>query len=1180
MTAPKQLEVDPHVKAKVLEASAPQASSWVSANAGSGKTFVLTRRVVRLLLSGSEPSRLLCLTFTKAAAAEMSNRVFAELSQWAKSSDTDLSDLLTEVEGIRPTPKQMARARTLFAKALETPGGLKIQTIHAFCEALLHQFPLEANVPGSFEVMDDRLQNEQIEDARRSAIVTASNAPDTPLGIAFTELMRTASDDAIDKALRHVISQRETLLRWLSQCGGAQRVGQTLRETFGVTNTQSRDELLEQAAHNCSIATSEWEQLRDIANDAGKPATIQLAGKISQFLAARGTEERGDALKSILLAKGQPRSFKTYPSKPVNDALPGIRDRMEAEAHRLFDLLDRAKQLALIESTQHLLVFAKSILDRYQAAKRHRGLLDYDDLVGRTVDLLLSSDASAWVLYKLDLGIDHILLDEAQDTSPPQWQLIEALAEEFFSGESTRATRRTIFAVGDEKQSIYSFQGAAPQLFAQYRAGFAKRIAQADQEFSGPQFNLSFRSTPDVLAAVDRVFQHGNHAMGLTFGGDYPPHTAHRRHDPGEVEIWPFEMASEKETLESWAAVPDLVAIPHQAVRLARSIAADIADRLAQGRHEATGKRVQAGDILVLVRSRDMFIHALTRELKGRGIAVAGADRLIMTDHIAVMDLMAIGRVMLTPDDDLSLAAVLKSPLIGWDDELLLELCQRRFVDGRNISLFAALHAVREDAQFSMAWTMIDRWRRRAGTMPVFEFYSLLLGDDGGRRLFDARLGVEARDVIDAFLDVALGMEGKALPGLQHFLDTLAEDDLEIKRELDQNSGQVRVMTVHAAKGLEAPIVYLVDKGAKASDPRKAPALYPCDEDGAHVWVPAKAQHSVATERFLEAHERKEEDEYRRLLYVAMTRARDRLIVCGYCGKPNKDGDPPVKDPNWHMMVSSSLRADASEFAGPDGSVRLRWRMPDSPKAQPEHHDGEAEIDADETSTLPKWAFHKLPEEKALPRPLAPSGAQALIDESLADGPLAPSLLSMVQDDASAVMARRRGTAIHQALQFAPRIGQRDRDGRLTGWFSRALPDLTAAEHDELARSVQAVMNDPALRHLFDENCSRGEVSVMGRINLASGPRSISGTVDRMAITPERVFLADFKTTTRSPAESDDVPENYMTQMALYRSLISQIYPDRDVEAWLIWTHGPDAPSHTQLSAQQLDEALAAITGL
>ena len=447
-------------------ASSPRHSAWVSANAGSGKTTVLSNRVVRLLLSGTDPSRILCLTFTKAAAGEMSNRVFKILGQWATIPEDQLREELFKVEGTRPTDSQLETARTLFARALETPGGLKIQTIHAFCEALLHQFPLEANIPGNFSVMDDSLQVSLMNEARRQIILETDAQPNSALAHAFSRVMAVATDAAIEKTIGEVIAKRDELANWLLRLGGPESAEAFAKQRFQFSPDDDEESATALAADESLLSTLDLAALAQACTDSGKSTMEKLALSIQTFVEAKEPTEKLDCIAAMVLtAKGDPRSFAKYPTKEIHEKHPEVREVFAREAERVVSALLRINTLKQIVNTTPLLVIAEAMIERYRHMKRQQGLLDFDDLVFRTADLLTRKSARSWVLYKLDLGIDHILLDEAQDTSPRQWQIINAMVEEFFSGDSARSISRTVFAVGDEKQSIYSFQGAEPESF-------------------------------------------------------------------------------------------------------------------------------------------------------------------------------------------------------------------------------------------------------------------------------------------------------------------------------------------------------------------------------------------------------------------------------------------------------------------------------------------------------------------------------------------------------------------------------------------------------------------------------------------------------------------------------------------------------------------------------------------
>lgn len=1157
-------------------ASNPNHSAWVSANAGSGKTHVLTERVVRLLLNGTAPSRILCLTFTKAAAGEMSNRVFKTLGEWAMLDDAALTERLITVNRLEPNATTLKQARTLFAKALETPGGLKIQTIHAFCEALLHQFPLEANVPGNFTVMDDSAQKLLMQRARRDVVLKAQSGQEPEISAAFSAMMGFATDFAIDKVMGNLVSKREDIMPWLDAAGGAAAAMKMTREELQFGHNETSHSLIQLAVEECVFDKAILKEMAIQCSHSEKSNSNKLGIRIEEFLNAKSPSGSLDALCDIFLTSGKPRAFSHFCSKDIKAMFPDLEDGLAAEIDRLLAVKPRINTLIQIEHTEPLMVIAQAMLRDYRNQKRSKGLLDFDDLVMRTADLLRSSSARSWVLYKLDLGIDHILLDEAQDTSPRQWLIVNQLVSEFFAGNSARAVNRTIFAVGDEKQSIYSFQGARPQAFSEQRNQFEKSADEVGKSLRTARLNLSFRSTPEVLGAVDKVFGNPQNQGGLIFDGDYQDHEAQRRNNAGQVEIWQRLEPDETIEPEHWHQVSDALQSLHQAEKLAKLIAGQVALWLENGEtiNTAKGKkRIKAGDIIILVRSRDRFIPAVTRALKEKDIPVAGADRLALTSHIAVRDLIALGRVMLTPQDDLSLAALLKSPLLGLNEEELFSLAH-----GRRGFLIDSLRKFKTEQPFAGVFEKLSRWLGRADRIPVYEFYALILGEEGGREEFYSRLGQEAEDVLDAFLAMALNHEQNGLPGLHGFIEDLEMEQPEIKREFSESQNEVRVMTVHAAKGLEAPVVFVVDKSAAPIQSQHAPALYEWTGNRSNppkrgfLWVPSSADHGDVSYRAKGEIDDLALEEFRRLLYVAMTRAEDRLIMCGYKGSRSAPAH------NWYDMVDMALADDAQTVdpIADDVACKL-WRLDEAqPSDTPPLPDQGDLVVRDK---LPPWINHKLPQEKALPRPLNPSGAQALIDESLAIESVHPSLL-IAGEKQSPIIARKRGTVIHRLLQVWPDLDPDTREQQSLAYAAHALPEMTEQARQSMVTELAQIIASPKLAPYLDPDTSRAEVPVMGRIELATGPRPVSGTIDRLAVLDDHLMALDYKTSRHVPETENDVPGDYITQMALYRTLVSRLYPDKPMKTALVWTHAAGGPKVMELSDTVLDAAMARLSKL
>ncbi|MDQ6701770.1 MAG: double-strand break repair helicase AddA, partial [Pseudomonadota bacterium] len=883
-------EIPADTRSKQHQASNPNQSVWVSANAGSGKTHVLASRVIRLLLLGIAPSKILCLTFTKAASANMAARVFETLAKWTQLAGDDLCLQIVAAGAPVPGSQELTAARKLFARTVETPGGLKIQTIHAFCERLLHLFPFEANVPSRFEVPDDLRRAELLQRARREVLAEASSSWGA-LGAALQRVVEECGPEAFEDLVKEAMGHSA-----ISRARWPQEPAEVLRRSLGLA--EDRDiACIEREMAEEGIAPVRWSVIAALLDQGKKPDQDRARQFRQAFSAYRSPPSDGSLetcldsyLAIFFTTEGTPRA--SLVTKELARAHPEIEPELRAEQLRLEALRAERRAAATFDRTSALIEVASAIFKRYGEEKAARGVLDFDDLIEKTVALLERSDAR-WVLYKLDAGIDHVLVDEAQDTSEAQWKILEELTGDFAAGRGQSPSLRTFFAVGDEKQSIFSFQGAAPHMFDAMRRKFEAQFTAGAQPFAHVPLSLSFRSAPGVLSAIDKVFEHAGHKIGLVAASDvWMPHQALKHQLPGLVELWPLVAAQSGEDPRAWTLPLDLLDAKDPANLVGQRVAQKIAHLIKPGSNEfvhdsQTLRRrpVRPGDILILVRKRGDFFEAMIRALKKSGIRTAGADRLELTQHIAVMDLMAAGRASLLPQDDLALACVLKSPLIGLGDGDLLALAP-----GRGGSLFDALKSS-TGTRHVEAVVKLARWRALAGGSP-FVFYAGLLGADGGRRDIEARLGPEAGDAIDEFLRLAIAHEDARAPSLAAFLDDLAGLEYSIKRDMETGEDAVRVMTVHAAKGLEANIVFLPDTCGVPS-PRHDPRVFALDTkvpgEQTIAWSPRKDLDCEAIAAARRKARDAATDEYRRLLYVALTRAEERLYIAGFYGAKGPD---------------------------------------------------------------------------------------------------------------------------------------------------------------------------------------------------------------------------------------------------------------------------------------------------
>jgi ATP-dependent helicase/nuclease subunit A len=1155
------------------KASNPHGSAWVSANAGAGKTFVLTRRVLRLLLDGQDPASLLCLTFTKAAAAEMASRVFSELARWTRLPDQDLANVLRDLQG-QASNRDLQRARGLFARALETPGGLKIQTIHAFCESLLHQFPLEAGVAASFIVLDDRDADALMQAARADVIARAARGHDPALSEAFEGMAARFADSTVSDHLDALLQARHALIRAFDAAGKEgfePRLAHLIdlhAAMLGLADggvEPARRMLLDPIKSSASLTKARVDALAQTARDVG---TARDATRAEALLRAWATADaqQGQALwrEAFLTGDGKPRKVEgSYFAGKVREQFPDVGLWLKAEQ-------DRVLALKAHVDFADLMRVALAVLDRFEALKTARGALDFGDLIARAAALLTRSEAQAWVRFKIDQRIDHVLVDEAQDTSAQQWAIIRALTDDFFDGDGRRedGVTPTFFAVGDDKQSIYSFQGADPRQFDGTRRALETKAIQGGSSFDGRlSLLLSFRSTRDVLSAVDTVFGRTEALQGVTqnTGLDHQ----HFRQARGRVELWPVIKGNKEPEPEDWTAPIDALPAPH--LQLAEAIGARVR-ALVDGGHNP-------GDILILLRTRGAMADAINRALKQRAIAVAGTDRLLLTEHIAVEDMMALMQVVLLPEDDLSLACLLTSPLVGLSDERLEALCAER--PGL---LIDALNAPTDDPAIRQAALDVANWRAMADFSSPFTFLSTVLGRDGGRKKMLARLGEDARDPLEELLRLARAEEtrpGSGLANLEAFRDTLRRLKLDIKRDMEARADKVRIMTVHGAKGLEAGTVFLVDTCRLPRAPSGVVETVQ-DEGSTNQAKPplvllAGDTRASAYTAIQDTNKQRQLEEYRRLLYVAMTRARDQLIVTGHM---TSQVDPPPGC--WYDLIDKALGPEARDVGDleglPDGDPVRVWRADPWPQ-------GGDDVDQDESSgrrSAPDTAELEslLAQPTPPPRPLAPlRPSQARKDlaspatdwQELAATDRHMRTVESLEANGQA-QALVFGTLVHRLLE-SPRLPTPDQAEAIARAIDPAIDlQLVSKAYDQVG-SVHAMAEAPTL---FGPT-SRAEVQLRGSLRDASDElRQITGTIDRLVVNEKEVWAVDFKTNATIPPLSrlNEVVPDYLAQIALYSGLLSRLFPGRLVRCGLLWTGAPRldwiAPQTINAIAQSL----------
>ena len=1096
----------------------PGASAWVSASAGTGKTQVLSARVLRLLLEGADPSRILALTFTKAAASEMQDRVFRQLSDWVRAGDNQLKNDLAAIRA-GTDPETCARARTLFARTLDARGGLKVQTIHAFAQSLLASFPVEAGVPPGFQALDDRSGLALRRRVLADAVTDAAAEGDAGFADDLAELSIAAGEARLADIAALLLRHDEAI----AALGAPSGFEPAVRRWLGLPSAGTAEAVLGALA-----ASLDDGGIRRVAEACGRGgvAGVRTAeqllgwlgrdapGRVAEFATLYGTlfaATTGEPRKNLIPAA----QLKLDPTLgPLLESICGVVSGIESV---------RALLAVATLAARNLRVGAR-LGAAYARAKRRMGVIDYDEMIARAAVLLGEEAMAAWVRFKLDARIDHLLVDEAQDTAPAQWDIVRGLTSEFFDGEGAREARRTLFVVGDFKQSIYSFQGADPHVFHAQSQGFGRRAGAGGARWEDVALAESFRSVPAVLAAVDAVLATlGPDALGLD--APPPPHVPARGDLAGEVRLWaPLAAGPDAEDEAEESGDSETPWVPAAHIRMAHKLGQQIAAWLDPAHPmmlEARGRPVRPGDIMVLVRARGEFMGPLVAALHAHGVPVAGIDRLRLTQPMAVQDLLALARFALQPDDDLTLAALLVSPLLGLDHDRLFALAH-----DRRGTLWQALRGSADPAAIAaVAW--LDGVLALADFVTPYGLFDAVLTRMDGRRRLLARLGEEARDPIDSLLAAALEFEAAQSPSLQGFLAWIGGEDVDLKRDMEAASDAVRIMTVHGAKGLQAPVVVLADAAADMKrDPDghvmaelvpggKPVPLFHGGKAGKLGPVGAEAERAAALRAA----------EHWRLLYVAMTRAEDVLCLGGALTR-GKEEAPAA---SWLAKMGEAFDRhcpDAETLADPIwGSARVLRR------GRPGVEAARAVTPPPPRAALPEWARTAAPAEARPPRPLSPS---ALGEDGPALAPPGPAQRA----------AAERGKLIHALFERLPAVPPAGRRAAALAWLA------AHGGAPEIADTVFAILEDARFAPLFGPD-ALAEAPVAAVV----GAAVIAGTVDRLLVTPDAVQVVDFKTGAKVPRSLDEVPAAYLRQIAAYAAALGVVFPARRIEAALLYTH-------------------------
>ena len=1141
-------------------AADPSRSAFVLANAGAGKTRVLTNRVARLLATGVDPQKILCITFTKSASVEMTVRLFDLLGEWAFFDDDQLQDAFRELEGDEFRSRssgELGKIRVLFARALETPGGLKIQTIHSFCENVLKRFPLEAGVPPGFTVLEDGEASALIETCiDRLAIVTNSDVDG-----ALRRLSKLMFEPELRGLLRSSLGAllRDGRINTKAKRPSDEQLFQHLGVDPAICGQTLKDELLN------SISRSQFERAHDaLEKTGGNPK--KLAAFTAAYLDSDEQIDRWNALNSLFLVNNGAKPREKLTTQATEKIDPWAGEFLSALQERFWASAKQLRALKIAKDTIALENLTKKLQEIYTAEKANRASLDFDDLIIATLNLFAQAD-NAWVMYKLDNGIDHVLIDEAQDTSPQQWEIVENLIDDYLAGDGARGANRSFFAVGDLKQSIYAFQGADAKLFQTKEVQLGRRLRNVGDYISAT-LSMSFRSTRPVLEFVDTLFAPAEAAVGL---GDeaIPKHLSNRNDEAGLVEIWPLAPPPERREINPWDAPIDMPGDEHPTKVLSRYVATEIQKWIGREYLPSKGRSIEPGDILILVQTRGALFNEVIRQLANNTIPVAGADRLKLLEDPAIEDMIAFAKFVTYDGDDLSLAEVLKSPLYGFTDADLFEIAYKR---GDEFSLWNALGKKRAT---NKRWSEVYEELSAAKTIGIrkgpFEFFSYLLergGASGRKRIFE-RLTESSKDSLDELLRQTLAFERRYPRSLKLFVDWFEKNAGEIKREMESANNAVRVMTVHGAKGLEAPIVILLDAHRRPAAGKNGP-LFDLRSSSEHsskkmnALVARSEFHNDDTAAARDAAKTAMFEEYRRLLYVAATRARDRLYVGGIeLGNDKSPREKPIGERSWHSLALDAVESMGEQLQqlpapawAKKGEKVLRIS---SAQSAPINADGKTT--KTQNLDIPVWLDKPAPQER-LKRQITPSH---LADNfEAAENTPADASYSPLEGD-----IYFRGRIIHRLLELLPELPAKDRAQSARSLLANLAPDLEDGARDAWILEVLNVLNHPTFADVFAEG-SRAEVAIAGTPKGAE--IFINGQIDRLAISRNKVMAVDYKTNRPPPDHIGEAPQSYIAQMAAYRALLQEIYPDHEISLALLWTF---APQLMMVPENMLDHAFA-----
>ncbi len=1116
----------------------PNFSVWVNASAGTGKTKILIDRVLRLLLENKR--NILCLTFTNAAANEMENRIHSILSKWAICSESELIMDLEQLDffpmssqcvtlgsqhpylssqcvtlGSRKNKDYLTRARRLFSE-LENLG-LTIQTIHAFCYKLISSFPIEAGIAPNCTLSECKelhsiifnkvLHNETVQD---SINFIATEIDENKLrDLLYTLCVKRSMSANDSKYIKDKLSAPDEIHDLQSETiEHVGRLAEILSE--GSKRDQSYSEILYSTVIPAGIQKKRTSV--SYSDDTGiKWNDTKIENLAKVFLKSESHEKK---------------SISSIATKSILEKFKDAEQTIESVQNVVFTHIRDMNSYQIFKRTSSLLGVFKVYVDLYNSEKSKNALLDYNDIINLATNLLSNPNYKDWILFNLDQKIDHILVDEAQDNSISQWKIITNLCDEFFAGNDEK---RTLFVVGDVKQSIYRFQGANPHLFNYMQQYFHTKTGGRD--WISCQLEKSFRSTPEVLMLVDRIFN--NFRAEISFNDNEIKHVPHRENDQGYIEIWPAlprRKEKEQQALQIPLTCKEGYTIADRL--LAQTIANRIHNWLNEGRIlVAKDRHIEPRDIMVLVRQRNVLVDYIISELKKANVPVVGRDYFRIMDYIAVQDLIALAEFLLLQANDLALANALKSPLFNFTEDDLFNIAY----DRKEHSLWERLQDYHGVIYSELNYLINLSYAES----PLTLFTHILRT---GKKKFAARLGLECFEVLDEFMNLVLQFEN---PSLQAFVQWIKENNPEIKNDMQSERNAVRIMTIHKSKGLQAPIVFLVDTNTV---PRNSESII---FDGTEVPFWCGKNNNAYCDQVKREKKLEDYNEYLRLLYVALTRAEDELYILS---------KEPVQKGSWYDLITQYGTSYEKKQAYLQPIFKEKVEVLCVNANYPYIYKKRDYFDVPVISLPPALAHSSVSSQRpplssqclTLEKEEKPASAthssmsfQHLMLESRKKEPVSATWMTnrgtgMTESSTGMTDGYARGLIIHSILQYMPKIEKE----RRKNWVRKYLDNInTSEDKDEIYSKILAF--NEKYGYLFDLE-GKSEITLSGIID----GKSVLVRLDRLCITQDKAIIIDYKSHRNVSVSSLN---EIKKQMLTYKTLVQEISPNKQVEFMVIW---------------------------